>query len=109
MLEVIESDFARLEADTKAAEESAQSEYDELITNQPKSRTNKLRSLRPSRICKALRRNLTLLWPTLTNSNRLVLMQVLAMKSAWPAARKKSKVFKKLLESSTAKTLLKQC
>merc|ERR1719324_1975389 len=29
MLEVIESDFARLEADTKAAEESAQAEYDE--------------------------------------------------------------------------------
>merc|ERR1712187_993311 len=29
MLEVIESDFARLEADTKAAEASAQKEYDE--------------------------------------------------------------------------------
>merc|ERR1719321_716524 len=33
MLEVIESDFARLEADTKAAEESAQKEYDEFMTD----------------------------------------------------------------------------
>ncbi len=33
MLEVIESDFARLEADTKAAEASAQNEYDEFMTD----------------------------------------------------------------------------
>merc|ERR1711994_14152 len=33
MLEVIESDFARLEADTKAAEASAQKEYDTFMTN----------------------------------------------------------------------------
>merc|ERR1719421_807955 len=33
MLEVIESDFARLEADTKAAEASAQKEYDEFMTD----------------------------------------------------------------------------
>merc|ERR1712045_414081 len=33
MLEVIESDFARLEADTKAAEASAQKEYDEFMTS----------------------------------------------------------------------------
>merc|ERR1719188_49805 len=32
-LEVIESDFARLEADTKAAEEAAQKEYDEFMTD----------------------------------------------------------------------------
>merc|ERR1712241_1141215 len=32
MLEVIESDFARLEADTKAAEATAQKEYDEFMT-----------------------------------------------------------------------------
>jgi len=32
MLEVIESDFARLEADTKAAEASAQKEYDSFMT-----------------------------------------------------------------------------
>merc|ERR1712217_783433 len=32
MLEVIESDFARLEADTKAAEANAQKEYDEFMT-----------------------------------------------------------------------------
>merc|ERR1719362_1860216 len=32
MLEVIESDFARLEADTKAAEASAQKEYDTFMT-----------------------------------------------------------------------------
>merc|ERR1719267_319510 len=31
MLEVIESDFARLEADTKASEASAQKEYDEFM------------------------------------------------------------------------------
>merc|ERR1719443_452313 len=33
MLEVIESDFARLEADTKAAEEMAQKAYDEFMTD----------------------------------------------------------------------------
>ena len=33
MLEVIESDFARLEADTKAAEASAQKEYDSFMTD----------------------------------------------------------------------------
>merc|ERR1719498_940514 len=33
MLEVIQSDFARLEAETKAAEEQAQKEYDEFITD----------------------------------------------------------------------------
>merc|ERR1719316_2345258 len=32
MLEVIESDFARLESDTKAAEATAQKEYDEFMT-----------------------------------------------------------------------------
>jgi len=32
MLEVVQSDFARLEADTKAAEATAQKEYDELMT-----------------------------------------------------------------------------
>merc|ERR1719199_1215782 len=33
MLEVIESDFARLEADTKASEANAQREYDEFMTD----------------------------------------------------------------------------
>merc|ERR1719454_2808269 len=33
MLEVIESDFARLESETKAAEASAQKEYDEFMTD----------------------------------------------------------------------------
>merc|ERR1719324_2052438 len=33
MLEVIQSDFARLEADTKAAEEAAQAEYDAFMTD----------------------------------------------------------------------------
>ena len=33
MLEVIESDFARLEADTKAGEATAQKEYDEFMTD----------------------------------------------------------------------------
>merc|ERR1719299_168558 len=33
MLEVIQSDFARLEAETKAAEASAQTEYDEFMTD----------------------------------------------------------------------------
>merc|ERR1719498_576216 len=33
MLEVIESDFARLESETKAAEATAQKEYDEFMTD----------------------------------------------------------------------------
>merc|ERR1719393_62327 len=38
MLEVIESDFARLESDTKAAEATAQKEYDQFMTD---SKTDK--------------------------------------------------------------------
>jgi prefoldin subunit 5 len=41
MLEVIESDFARLEADTKAAEASAQKEYDEFMTDSQVDKTEK--------------------------------------------------------------------
>lgn len=41
MLEVIESDFARLEADTKAAEASAQKEYDEFMTDSEVDKTEK--------------------------------------------------------------------
>merc|ERR1712100_699791 len=33
MLEVIQSDFARLESETKAAEDQAQKEYDEFMTD----------------------------------------------------------------------------
>ncbi|CAK0897166.1 unnamed protein product [Prorocentrum cordatum] len=43
MLEVIESDFARLEAETKASEASAQKEYDMFMTDQ----TARRRALRP--------------------------------------------------------------
>jgi len=41
MLEVIESDFARLEADTKAAEASAQKEYDTFMTDSQVDKTKK--------------------------------------------------------------------
>jgi len=41
MLEVIESDFARLEADTKAGEASAQKEYDEFMTDSEVDKTKK--------------------------------------------------------------------
>merc|ERR1711904_26886 len=41
MLEVIESDFARLEADTKAAEASSQKEYDEFMTDSQVDKTKK--------------------------------------------------------------------
>jgi antitoxin component HigA of HigAB toxin-antitoxin module len=41
MLEVIESDFARLEADTKASEASAQKEYDEFMTDSQVDKTKK--------------------------------------------------------------------
>jgi len=41
MLEVIESDFARLEADTKAGEASAQKEYDEFMTDSQVDKTKK--------------------------------------------------------------------
>merc|ERR1712176_50649 len=41
MLEVIESDFARLEADTKAAEASAQKEYDEFMTDSATDKSKK--------------------------------------------------------------------
>merc|ERR1719472_662186 len=41
MLEVIESDFARLEADTKAGEASAQKEYDQFMTDSEVDKTKK--------------------------------------------------------------------
>jgi hypothetical protein len=41
MLEVIESDFARLEADTKASEATAQKEYDEFMTDSQVDKTKK--------------------------------------------------------------------
>mmetsp|Transcript_35876 Transcript_35876/g.65100 ORF Transcript_35876/g.65100 Transcript_35876/m.65100 type:complete len:121 (+) Transcript_35876:28-390(+) len=41
MLEVIESDFARLEADTKASEAQAASEHDKYITDATKSAKDK--------------------------------------------------------------------
>merc|ERR1719217_359559 len=42
MLEVIESDFARLEADTTAAEETAQTEYDGFMTDSKTDKTQKM-------------------------------------------------------------------
>merc|ERR1719305_1007810 len=41
MLEVIESDFARLESDTKAAEASAQKEYDDFMTDSKVDKSSK--------------------------------------------------------------------
>merc|ERR1719172_580785 len=41
MLEVIQSDFARLEAETKAAEEVAQKEYDQFMTDSEVDKTQK--------------------------------------------------------------------
>jgi prefoldin subunit 5 len=41
MLEVIESDFARLEADTKSGEASAQKEYDQFMTDSQVDKTKK--------------------------------------------------------------------
>jgi len=41
MLEVIESDFARLESETKAAEATAQKEYDEFMTESKVDKTKK--------------------------------------------------------------------
>merc|ERR1712045_180908 len=45
MLEVIESDFARLEADTKAAEASAQKEYDTFMTNSKVDKESKSKDI----------------------------------------------------------------
>merc|ERR1740129_2346929 len=45
MLEVIESDFARLEADTKAAEATAQKEYDTFMTDSKVDKSKKTKDL----------------------------------------------------------------
>jgi len=45
MLEVIESDFARLEADTTSAEETAQKEYDEFMADSETDKTQKQRDI----------------------------------------------------------------
>ena len=44
MLEVIESDFARLESDTKASEATAQKEYDEFMTESKVDKADKTTS-----------------------------------------------------------------
>merc|ERR1719182_1267903 len=45
MLEVIQSDFARLEAETKAAEEQAQKEYDQFMTDTEVDKTQKTQDI----------------------------------------------------------------
>merc|ERR1712039_1118895 len=45
MLDVIESDFARLEADTKAAEASAQKEYDTFMTDSKVDKESKTKDI----------------------------------------------------------------
>merc|ERR1711971_1539142 len=45
MLEVIESDFARLEAETKAAEVTAQKEYDEFMTDSKVDKAAKVKDI----------------------------------------------------------------
>merc|ERR1719191_2558422 len=45
MLEVIQSDFARLEAETKAAEEQAQKEYDEFMTDSEVDKAQKSKDI----------------------------------------------------------------
>jgi len=45
MLEVIESDFARLEGDTRAAEAAAQKEYDEFMTDSKMDHASKSKSI----------------------------------------------------------------
>merc|ERR1719263_2703951 len=45
MLEVIESDFARLESDTKASEATAQKEYDEFMTESKVDKSSKASSI----------------------------------------------------------------
>merc|ERR550537_962231 len=45
MLEVIQSDFSRLEAETKAAESQAQKEYDEFMTDSEVDKTQKTQDI----------------------------------------------------------------
>merc|ERR1719188_640700 len=45
MLEVIESDFARLEAETKASEATAQKEYDEFMTTSKVDKESKTKDI----------------------------------------------------------------
>merc|ERR1719181_256141 len=45
MLEVIMSDFERLEADTKAAEEQAQAEYDKFMTDSEVDKAQKVQDI----------------------------------------------------------------
>merc|ERR1719453_2655449 len=45
MLEVIQSDFARLQSETEASEEAAQSEYDEFMTDSAKDKAQKEKDL----------------------------------------------------------------
>merc|ERR1712203_345602 len=45
MLEVIESDFARLEADTKAAEATAQKQYDSFMTDSKVDKAAKVKDI----------------------------------------------------------------
>merc|ERR1712066_780988 len=87
MLEVIESDFARLEADTTAAEATAQKEYDTFMTESKVDKAAKSKDIEHKtakkqdeeqalttrrRTSRAPRRSWTPRWPTSTSSSRRV-------------------------------------
>merc|ERR1719387_3480825 len=88
MIEVIQSDFARLESETSATEAEAQKQYDEFMTDSsvdkaqktrtsstraPRSRTRSSLFRRRRRILMAPRRSLTRLSLIMRSSSRLAL------------------------------------
>ena len=102
MLEVIESDYARLEADTKSAEASAQKEYDEFMDDSFNDKAKKAIDIEhktakkqdESQALQVAQENLAGTQEELdaalqssTSSSRLALMQASATRTVWPAAR----------------------
>merc|ERR1719282_1734866 len=114
MLEVIQSDFSRLEADTTAAETTAQKEYDEFMTSAKTDRAEKSTDLEHKTnkkaeqevklstrktILMARKKSSMLLSLTMTSSNLLVWTPASAMASVCPVERRKSNRSRRLCES----------
>merc|ERR1719161_1747248 len=119
MLEVILSDFERLQAETEAAEEKAQKEYDEFMADAEADKAAKTkdmedipsRSRTRSRLCRrqrltlrAQRRSCRLHWNTTISSSLRASKPELAMRSAWPSGKKRLSHFSRHSRSLRART-----
>ena len=121
MLEAIEAKLCGLKSDTKAAEATAQKEYNSLMTKSKVDKASKSASIEHKTAkkrdeehaletnkndLKALTKNSMQLSPISINSSQVALTLVPAMRTTLHAERKRSSPCRKHSRSSTEKTCL---